>query len=264
MAIPVVGAALVIAGGTCTPRSAAESVLRLGPAQWIGKLSYSMYLWHWPILIIAADAAGKSSLPFRQNVVWLLVALGAAVTSFYLVESPIRRTFLGRSNRTVTWAPIGLGVLLILVSLGVTRFELNANDGQISASHSTAKPKPLQCAGLSRSGRVGRSGRASGQGGDQHHLPPSGSCSASRRRAGRLGRTRGALLANQHSNHRPACTYGDPQGTHTMVLYGDSHAAMWFYPLDLIASVSHWKFGHPSKGWCPASMLPYGNSSRRR
>ena len=60
--IPVLGAALVIAGGTNGPEVGHRVVLRLGPFQWLGKLSYSIYLWHWPFLIIAAEAAGMSSL----------------------------------------------------------------------------------------------------------------------------------------------------------------------------------------------------------
>ena len=259
VAIPVVGAALVMAGGTCSPRWGAESVLRLGPAQWIGKLSYSIYLWHWPILIIAADVAGKSSLPFRQNIVWLLVALGAAVTSFYLVESPFRRTFRGRSSRTAAWAPIGLGVLLILVSLGVTRFELNANSGQISASHSTAKPKPFNAQAFPVP--------AASDAAVEHlvkmatsitSLPPDLTPPLADVPADWAG-PEGPCWPTNTQTTVPACTYGDPRGTHTMVLYGDSHAAMWFYPLDLIAVLSHWKLDLLSKGWCPANMLPIGN-----
>ena len=88
--IPVLGAALVIAGGVHAPRWAAESILGVRPFRWMGRHSYSLYLWHWPILIIAAESAGKASLPFRQNVVWLLVAVAASVVTYRLVENPIR------------------------------------------------------------------------------------------------------------------------------------------------------------------------------
>ncbi|HEX7443197.1 MAG TPA: acyltransferase, partial [Acidimicrobiales bacterium] len=94
VAVPVVGAALIIAGGTPVPRHSAESILRLAPFQWTGRLSYSIYLWHWPILMLAADAVGKLSLPFRQNLVWLAVALAASMVTFRLVENPVRRARL--------------------------------------------------------------------------------------------------------------------------------------------------------------------------
>ena len=98
VAIPVLGAALVIAGGMAAPKWAAESVLGLRPFRWVGRISYSLYLWHWPILIIAADQAGKTSLPFRENVVWLLLALALSVVTYTLVENPIRH-----ARRLVSW-----------------------------------------------------------------------------------------------------------------------------------------------------------------
>ena len=77
--LPVVGAALVIAGG-------ANRVLALWPLQFVGGISYSVYLWHWPLLIV---------LPALVGAWWPLVALAAtlllawATTRF--VESPLRR-----------------------------------------------------------------------------------------------------------------------------------------------------------------------------
>ena len=57
-ALPVFGTALVIAGGTSQPRYGAEALLRRRPFQLLGLISYSLYLWHWPILTIAAQRRG--------------------------------------------------------------------------------------------------------------------------------------------------------------------------------------------------------------
>jgi peptidoglycan/LPS O-acetylase OafA/YrhL len=118
--LPVFGAALVVAGGTARPRLGGELLLRLPPFQWMGKLSYSLYLWHWPILIIAAQYAGHS-LSVEDNLLWVLLALGLSVASFFLVENPIRHSrFLARSGlRSVL-----LGAVLIGLSLSLLTFEI--------------------------------------------------------------------------------------------------------------------------------------------
>ena len=99
--------------GTAAPRWAAESVLGLRPFRWVGRISYSLYLWHWPILIIAADQAGKTSLPFRQNVVWLLLALALSVVTYTLVENPIRHISASSKKSVV----MGLGAVIVTVAL---------------------------------------------------------------------------------------------------------------------------------------------------
>jgi peptidoglycan/LPS O-acetylase OafA/YrhL len=249
-AVPVLGACLVIAGGTNGARWAAESMLGTAPARWVGKLSYSLYLWHWPILIIAADAAGRSNLPFSRNVVWLLVALGAATASFYLIEAPVRRAALGHSRRSVLWAPIALGVVLTVVSLGVATYELHASSGQ---SPTSFDPHHLPAPAASESA-VDQAVRAAtlitSVPGDL--TPPLADV------ADDFGGQEGTCFPVANVTSVPSCTFGDPHGAHTMVLYGDSHADMWFYAMNLIATRSHWKLVLLSKGWCPATMLPYG------
>ena len=227
------------------------------PARWIGKLSYSIYLWHWPILIIAADAAGTSSLPFRRNVVWLLVALGAAMASFYLVESPVRRASLGRSSRTRGWAPVGLGVLLIGVSLGVATLQLNSHSRSPATSSGQGKPfnaEDLPAAAASVSAvknQVKRSTTITSL--PTSLTPPLADVSLD------WGGPEPPCWPATAQTSIPACMFGDPHGTHTMVLYGDSHAGMWFDAMNRIATNSRWKLAYLGKGWCPANMLPYGN-----
>ena len=120
VALPVVATALVVAGGTAAPAWGAEALLRLHPFRWLGKLSYSLYLWHWPILIIAAQYVGRP-LSVKDNLGWVLVALGLSIVCYFAVENPIRHwKFLTRSPlRSVC-----LGAVLTAISLGVTAFEL--------------------------------------------------------------------------------------------------------------------------------------------
>ena len=120
VALPVIATALVIAGGTAAPGWGSEWILRLPPFQWLGKLSYSLYLWHWPILIIAAQYAGHS-LSVKDNLLWLLLALAISIVSYFAIENPIRHwKFLARSGVR----SICLGAILIGASVGLMSFEI--------------------------------------------------------------------------------------------------------------------------------------------
>ena len=120
VALPVVSTALIVAGGMARPTMGSEAILRLPPFQWMGKLSYSLYLWHWPILIIAAQHVGHP-LSVEDNLLWVLFALALSVGSYFLVENPIRHwNFLVRSGGR----SVSLGALLIAVSLAVATFEI--------------------------------------------------------------------------------------------------------------------------------------------
>ena len=84
---PVLGTALIIAAhnGPTTP---AGRLLDLPPVQWVGRMSYGWYLWHFPFLIIA-EQWSQSFGPIRRLIV-VLLALVAAAISYHLVENPVR------------------------------------------------------------------------------------------------------------------------------------------------------------------------------
>ena len=120
VAIPVVGAGLIIAGGTAQPVWGVESILRQKPFQLLGMISYSLYLWHWPILVIAAQRRGVTTLPVWDNVVLLVVATLAAAWTYRFLENPVRRSRLLMRRRS---ASIVMGVCLIAATLVVTTHE---------------------------------------------------------------------------------------------------------------------------------------------
>ena len=122
VAVPVLGAGLVIGAGAAQPLWGAERLLRLRPFLWLGLISYSLYLWHWPILVIAAQSRGGTTLPVWENVVLLLVATGIAVLTYRLLENPVRHWRFLTSRR---WASIVMGLVLIAGTLVVTTYEAN-------------------------------------------------------------------------------------------------------------------------------------------
>jgi peptidoglycan/LPS O-acetylase OafA/YrhL len=119
VALPVLGAGFVIAGGAAQSTWGVETLLRQRPFQFLGLISYSLYLWHWPILIIATQYRGATTLPVWDNVLLLLVAGVLATLTYYFFENPIRHsTFLARRR----WASIVMGLCLVAVTLSVTTY----------------------------------------------------------------------------------------------------------------------------------------------
>lgn len=89
--LPVAGAALVLLGGTVAPtRPLLRNPVLVNPVSaYVGRVSYSLYLWHWPVLIVLSALLPSSGL--RVPLV-LLVAAVLTVAGHHLVEEPVRRS----------------------------------------------------------------------------------------------------------------------------------------------------------------------------
>jgi len=83
--LPTMGTAAIIAAGANTNLS---RVLSWRPLQAVGRVSYSWYLWHWPVLLLGGALITTDSAAYRAALVTLSLLL--AVTSYRWVESPIR------------------------------------------------------------------------------------------------------------------------------------------------------------------------------
>jgi peptidoglycan/LPS O-acetylase OafA/YrhL len=121
--LPVGGAGLVILAGCRISRSGPELVLRTWGFRWVGKLSYSIYLWHWPLLQLAEQDAGH---PLNVQHRLLLVALsvaGAALT-FAALENPVRRSRWLAQHKTVSLA-IGVGIVGAMFGLAALEVHLH-------------------------------------------------------------------------------------------------------------------------------------------
>jgi SGNH domain (fused to AT3 domains)/Acyltransferase family len=112
--LPVLGALAVIWAGAPPVRWAPTPLLRQAPLQFIGDNSYSIYLWHWPLLILAPFVLHRAvDAPVAIGI--LALTLVAAWLTKTLVEDPLRtgRFFIRRSNRW-TFALAGAGTIAVL------------------------------------------------------------------------------------------------------------------------------------------------------
>jgi peptidoglycan/LPS O-acetylase OafA/YrhL len=125
VALPVVSSAVLIAAGCADVNTVVGRVLAVRPMQWLGARSYSLYLWHWPFLIIAAQYVGQELSPWQNS--WLLLgAVIATALTYRLVENPVRRS---RFLASRTGLSLGLGAALIVGQVLVAQWFIAAHDG---------------------------------------------------------------------------------------------------------------------------------------
>jgi len=109
---PVIGTLLVIS----TPNSFVGNFLSASPLVFVGRLSYSWYLWHWPMLSFARIASDR---PVGLQVAILIgiVSFVAALGSFYLVEQPFRHSRTPARPVLVRYASLVLTISTLPLTL---------------------------------------------------------------------------------------------------------------------------------------------------
>ena len=89
--LPTTATALLIVGGLTARAPLPNRLLCLSPLRFLGRISYSVYLWHWPLVVFASALYPTVSETVQMRLLILFVTLAVAALSFYLVERPGRR-----------------------------------------------------------------------------------------------------------------------------------------------------------------------------
>jgi peptidoglycan/LPS O-acetylase OafA/YrhL len=113
-----VATAGLIAVSVTEPQNAVSRVLSWGPITYVGKISYGLYLYHWPISLMVDDAH-TGLLGWHLLAARLGVTFTASVASYHLVELPIRERRFLRGRKAAYGAVVGLGAVLASV-IGAT------------------------------------------------------------------------------------------------------------------------------------------------
>jgi len=111
--LPVAGATAVILGGGNGMSTVVGTVLSLPVFVFVGRISYSLYLWHWPLLAFAKNILIEDSLLLRT--VLLMLSFALAYLSWRFVEEPFRKRAILR-NRVIAYSYGFTTCLLLLVA----------------------------------------------------------------------------------------------------------------------------------------------------
>ena len=118
--LPTAGAVLVIAG-TASGRGPVHRLLSLPPFVFTGRISYSLYLWHWPLIVFwKLSIIGDVSTP-RHAIPIFLLSFAAASLSYFMVEQPFRRPAWPLQSRK------GAAVIAAYAALFLTAHTLRSN-----------------------------------------------------------------------------------------------------------------------------------------
>jgi peptidoglycan/LPS O-acetylase OafA/YrhL len=250
--LPVGGSALVVAAG-CGPRVSVERILAEPLMQCLGRVSYSWYLWHWPMLVLIPDALGHDlTVVERVGVVWL--SLVAAVSSYFAIESPPRRIVM--PNWRWLSAGVGLTSSVTVCALLVLAFP-RSTTGQGHEVHlapvagSAAEAPSIISRGILHGIHTVAVPR---------NLTPQPQHAA----ASVPPTSHNGCHAGFTSIHQPDCVYGDAKAQRTVVLFGDSHIEQWLPAFAIAGARRHWKVVNWTKAACPAAWLTVFNPSLNR
>lgn len=115
---PALGAAAVVWAGSHGVPTGVSRWLSVRPLQWLGRISYAWYLWHWPMLLLAYALTG-SRAPLVSAVA-VLVSLSLATASYRFVEYPVRHQAWWLDRRRMAW--MGCAAVIVLVNVLTARW----------------------------------------------------------------------------------------------------------------------------------------------
>jgi peptidoglycan/LPS O-acetylase OafA/YrhL len=240
--LPVVGSAFVIAGGCPGWARSGELLLKRRPFQFIGRVSYSWYLTHWPFFVILPLALDHS-LTTADKWVVLGGSLAIAIVMFYAIEHPLRSAKVFGVHRVVSLSMGGAFVtcavvVALLVANQGTSF---SSGGSVQALGKDAGTAQVEAAVLA---------------GTQLKVLPPVTPSLAQAKNDQPKTSDPCLVVDSDPNLAPesACTFGDRTAARTLVVMGDSHANSWIPAYDAFGKAGHWKVIEYAKAACPPGV----------
>ncbi|GAA1750138.1 acyltransferase family protein [Luedemannella helvata] len=233
-AVPVLGAAMVIGAGPAAGRAGPERLLDTGVLRALGLISYSLYLWHWPLLVAARARFGDLSALGGLAVVAMSVV--PAALTYRFVENPLRnrRHLVRVPARALRLGALSTGVPVLVAVVLLTT--VPSGTGPVPGATPGAaalRPFPRDDPAGAPTDRVAVV--------FPDPVAAARDVPASYARSCHAGTT-GTLLT---------CEFGDPAGRVTVAVAGDSHVAQWLPAIEPIAQELGWRAHMYTKSSCP-------------
>jgi peptidoglycan/LPS O-acetylase OafA/YrhL len=238
-ALPVLATAAIIVAGDTGPGDPTDRVFRLRWVQWLGDISYSMYLWHWPLWVFAPYVL-RHNLGSPELVALLLICVLISWLSKEFIEDATRYWPRLRATPRATLTAAGVAMLVIALVSGLQVRVAGIEQDRVAALLADVSGRP--CFGAPAMENRARCPDAvtalplvAVTKADAPWTPEPG-CRGT-------GSNPSALI----------CYWGKGTPSRVVALIGDSHAEHWRGALHRIAKAKNWQVIEMFAGGCPAT-----------
>jgi peptidoglycan/LPS O-acetylase OafA/YrhL len=236
--LPVVGTAFFLRHGTGTPFGGVHWLAARRPAVRMGDWSYAIYLWHWPLIIVASYLLEEVRWPQKIAIIILTFIL-AALSQRY-IEDPLRRAqFFKLPRRAFVAMVTSLVVITISFTVVPQYLETDSPDTVAMADCTGADALLAECAdqGLDGEPLIGAALVSK-----EKSEPPYPEC---------------FIPGGKTDFDRSDCSLGvAPEDAElTIAMFGSSHARMWLPMLDNVGKEHNWNIqGYTKSGCAPVPL----------
>ncbi len=261
--LPVGGSALMVLGGLRATRRGVDRWLAVRPLAYVGDRSYTFYLWHYPVLIISWQLAGRV-LPATDNVALLAGAFLLSALTFHFYENPLRFARWLRGWRTAALVPVSIGTSVAAIMVPALTVEGTlASEAQAAQNVQLGplRPAPGQAdpVSLLAAQPIPAVSRAVAAVHANAPLPkvlvPDGATLAQENTRITYDTPHGCQPSFGAGVTSRICRLGDPSANRVVALVGDSHAGMWVPALLPAARAQHFAIVLLDKPGCFVTRL---------
>ena len=254
--LPVLGSVAVLAAGVEQDGQGVVKALTVRPVTWIGDLSYSIYLWHWPALVLGAPLLTGDDPEWLEKTVLIGVVVALSAVTYHLVEQPFRRGRVpgARGRLALVLWPVSVGAV-VMSTIWVTHHEQQLIEERTAAAERYYEQLGASADGSVLGAPVAELVEQSVQLAEEEapiHFP-----------LDNYDGLREDHWANEYpcfatfeQTTAPICELGDPEAELTVVALGDSHMGMWLPSLDEIGRTDGFRLVPFVKWACPSIDVP--------
>lgn len=240
--IPVLGAVFVILSGV-GGKGFVNDLLSNKFLVFLGGISFTVYLWHWPILVFYKEYFGYESISLLQGLMIMIVSTILAYFTSKKIESPFRK--IPREKVLINFSIGILFFLPVVVAAFAFRYEVVSTTESAKIKLEKEAVEPFT--------------------GDRVYLEDQ-AFKPDRERLLTIKQRVPAAYAegcNQSMDGKEVttCDFGDVSSDREVVLAGGSHAVQWITALDVIGKDNNFKVINMTKAGCPLGVVEESNDS---